>query len=96
MRRLRRTDATSTEEGKLTQQEMESFLKVTNASEDIKARKTEQPGKHGRRSWKEEGGVGGLGNLYRLKERETAAYTPLSNACGMISYAPTQCLRQSG
>lgn len=30
---------TNTEEGKLTQQEVESFLKVTNASEDIKSYK---------------------------------------------------------
>lgn len=53
---------TNTEESKLTQQEVESFLKVTNASEDIKATKTEgsranMGGEAGRK--REEVGKGG-------------------------------------
>lgn len=92
---------TNTEEGKLTQQEVESFLKVTNASEDIKATKTEgsRANMGGEAGRKREGG-GGEGDLREFiqveRKRGKQLPTPLSYACGMILYASKQCLRQSG
>jgi len=91
---------TNTEEGKLTQQEVESFLKVTNAFEDIKATKTEgsranMGGEAGRK--REEGERGGLREFIQVeRKRGKQLPTPLSYACGMILYASKQCLRQSG